>query len=97
MITRLVETGIRPEMVDAFIDLYMHARPTILAQPGCPRVELVPAIDQPTLFATWSVWDHESALDAYRTGAFFRDFWPGVRVLFRNPPHVQPWTPVELE
>jgi quinol monooxygenase YgiN len=31
------------------------------------------------------MWDNAAALDAYRTGAFFRSFWPEVKALFRAP------------
>lgn len=84
----------RAAEVEQFTRLYHAARPTILAQPGCQSVILVQDIERPTVFVTWSVWDDEAALEAYRTSAFFQDFWPNVRALFDAPPRVQTFRPV---
>lgn len=85
MLIRLVRMRFRPENVPAFLALYEHARPIIAAQPGCRSVQLVRETDDPAAFATWSVWDSAVALDAYRTSAFFTNFWPQVKALFRQP------------
>ncbi len=85
MLMRLVRMYIRAEEVAAFLKLYKEARSIIIAQAGCRSVLLMQQIDDPTAFATWSVWDDATALDAYRTSDFFRRFWPEVRALFRAP------------
>jgi quinol monooxygenase YgiN len=41
--------------------------------------------DDAAAFATWSLWDDAASIDAYRTSAFFRGFWPQVEELFRAP------------
>lgn len=75
----------RPDAVPTFLALYEQVGPIIAAQPGCRSVQLLREVDDPTAFATWSMWDNAAALDAYRTGAFFRSFWPEVKALFRAP------------
>jgi quinol monooxygenase YgiN len=85
MLIRLVRMWFEPDNVDEFLRLYHAAHPTISSQPGCFGVRLVRQIDDPASFATWSRWESAAALDAYRTGPFFRAFWPQVRALFRVP------------
>jgi quinol monooxygenase YgiN len=85
MLARLVRMRFQPDKVDEFLALYATAQPIIATQPGCHSVQLVRQIDDPSAFATWSLWQDASALEAYRTSAFFLGFWPQVRALFRQP------------
>jgi hypothetical protein len=85
MLTRLVRMRFQPEQVETFLALYAAMHPRIVGQPGCLSVQLVREIDDPAAFATWSVWESVAALDAYRTSDFFRQYWPQVRALFRQP------------
>lgn len=85
MVTRLVRMRFRPDAVEEFLTLYRIVNPVIRGQPGCLSVQLVREIDDPASFATWSVWENTAALDAYRRSVFFREFWPQVRALFREP------------
>lgn len=85
MLTRLVRMRFQPDQVEAFLALYTMMRPRIVSQPGCLSVQLVREIDDPAAFATWSTWESAAALEAYRTSVFFRQYWPQVRALFRQP------------
>lgn len=85
MLSRLVRMRFQPDQVETFLALYVTMRTKIVSQPGCLSVQLVREIDDPAAFATWSTWESAAALDAYRTSAFFRQYWPQVRVLFRQP------------
>lgn len=85
MLARLVRMRFQPEKVDDFLALYAAARPVISAQPGCRNVQLVRQSDDPSTFATWSLWQDAAALEAYRTSSFFLEFWPQVKALFRQP------------
>lgn len=85
MLARLVRMHFQPDKVDEFLALYAVAYPVISAQPGCFSVQLVRQQDDPSAFATWSLWQDAAALEAYRTSAFFLEFWPQVKALFRQP------------
>lgn len=85
MLTRLVRMRFQPDQVETFLALYATMRPQIVAQPGCLSVQLLHETDDPAAFATWSIWESAAALDAYRSSPFFRQFWPQVRALFRQP------------
>lgn len=97
MLIRLVRMYVRPDAVDAFLALYASAQPRIVAQPGCRSVELVRQTDDPAAFATWSYWNDTAALDAYRTSAFFKGFWPEVKALFRQPAEAVSFEEVGIE
>ncbi len=85
MVIRLVRMRFRSEEVERFLALYDRAYPVIVKQPGCHSVQLVREVNDPTAFATWSVWNDEASLDAYRRSPFFRSFWQEVKALFRAP------------
>lgn len=85
MLFRLVRMRFQPDQVEAFLHLYAAASPTIAGQPGCLSVQLVRERDDPTAFATWSVWETAEALEQYRASPFFVQFWPRVKALFRAP------------
>lgn len=97
MLTRLVRMRFGPDRVDEFLRLYAANRATIAAQPGCLSVQLLREADDPTAFATWSVWTDAAALEAYRTSAFFRGFWPVVRALFRAPAEAASFESVDAD
>lgn len=97
MLTRLVRMRFQPSHVDQFLALYATMRPAIVSQPGCLSVQLVRELDDPASFATWSTWESTAALDAYRTSAFFRQYWPQVRALFRQPAEAVSFEAVVIE
>lgn len=96
MLIRLVRMRFRPDQAEEFLRLYAANRMTIAGQPGCLSVRLVREIDDPAAFATWSTWHDADALETYRTGAFFRGFWPQVKALFRAPAEAASFYEVEL-
>ena len=96
MLIRLVRMYFRPDEVERFLTMYEQTRPIIASQPGCRSVQLVRQIDDPAAFATWSIWDDQAALDAYRRSEFFRSFWPEVRALFRAPAEAVSFEQIEF-
>ncbi len=94
-VTRLVRIYFQPDKVDEFLAFYQQLRPQIARQPGCISVQLLRQANDPAAFATWSVWESQAALDAYRTSEFFRSFWPQVKTWFRQPAEAVSFDPVE--
>jgi len=76
----------QPEHVDAFRQLFETARPRIEAVSGCRSVALLRDADRPNVFMTFSVWDSDAALQAYRSSDFFRSTWSRTRQLFLEKP-----------
>jgi quinol monooxygenase YgiN len=95
MLTRLVRMYIQPERVEDFVLFYEQIRPQIARQPGCVSVQLLRQADDPSAFATWSIWESSAALDAYRSSEVFRSFWPQVKRWFRQPAEAVSFEPFE--
>ncbi len=82
MIKRLVKMQFRPEGVDEFQLIFKESRPLILGFEGCRHVELLRDTSDPTLFFTYSLWDSEAHLNAYRESDTFARVWAATKSLF---------------
>lgn len=85
MIVRLVRLKFVPEHVQTFLDFYARSEEAIRNQEGCLSLSLLRETGDATAFATWSTWRSSRDLQRYRRSAFFRDFWPAVKSLLREP------------
>lgn len=86
---RIVRMTFRPDAVDEFLTLFAEVKSHIRAQPGCQDVQLMQDTDWPAVFATFSIWDSDDALQAYRRSAFFRSTWTRTRAMFAAPPKAE--------
>ena len=76
----------RPDELDAFRALFEEASPRIRAFPGCGRLELWEDAHSPNILSTYSRWETEEALDAYRQSELFKTTWTKTRPLFAAAP-----------
>lgn len=86
MLIRIVQLSIRREYVDPFLSVFAEAAPHIRALPGCSRLELW---QQPGIrggFATYSHWQNEEALEAYRSSKLFKSNWATIKPMFSAKP-----------
>lgn len=90
MIKRIVQMTFRDACVTEFTDLFEARKHLIRGFQGCTHLELWRDSAKPNVFFTYSHWESESALDAYRTSEFFRDTWSKTKALFQDKP--QAWT-----
>ena len=95
MIKRIVRMSFRPEEVDAFRAVYRRNWERIRGFPGCRHVELLRSANEENVFFTWSIWDSESHLDAYRNSELFGEVWSATKALFNAKP--QAWTVREVD
>ena len=86
MLLRTVRMTFRPDRLADFLDLFRDARPRIAAAPGCRHLELWEDARFPNVLTTFSHWDSEAALDAYRESALFRETWARTTPLFAAAP-----------
>jgi quinol monooxygenase YgiN len=86
---RVVRMTFRADAVATFLELFNKVKADILAQPGCRHVELMRDAQNPDSFATFSVWESEEALEAYRQSDFFRKTWSRTKALFAAPPRAE--------
>lgn len=94
MIIRVVKMTFRPEEVDAFRLLFDERKSLIRGFEGCTHLELWQEAARPEVFFTYSWWQSEAHLDAYRASSFFDDTWALTRVKFAARPEA--WTVKQL-
>ncbi len=79
-----------PENIPSFERIFRDASGRIRAFPGCSRLELYRDMQDPDAFFTYSIWEDEAALEAYRNSEFFKEVWGQTRKLFSRP--AQAWS-----
>ena len=82
MIKRIVKMVFRPEETDTFLQLFSEKKKMIRNFEGCRHLELLRGTQDPTVFITYSFWENEAALEAYRHSALFKDTWAQTKILF---------------
>lgn len=86
MIKRIVKLTFRPEEIAAFELIFEESKNKIKAREGCQHVELLQMTEQPHVFFTFSIWDNEEALNAYRDSELFATTWAKTKALFADKP-----------
>ncbi len=86
MITRIVRMEFDPHKVETFLAVFDQSKKLIRHFPGVLRLELHRDANLPNVFYTYSWWEGEEALEAYRTSALFADVWAKTKVLFAGKP-----------
>lgn len=90
MVNRIVKMTFRTEETARFIDIFEKYREHIRSAEGCCSLQLLRDIDNPSIFFTYSVWEHETYLEIYRKSETFEEVWPQVKPLFAAP--AEAWT-----
>lgn len=86
MIKRIVKMTFQPDQVPVFLDIFETSKNLIRQFPGCQHVELLRLSVANNVFFTFSLWENEQALEAYRQSALFRTTWSKTKVLFADKP-----------
>ena len=95
MIVRIVRMTFKPEKTEEFLAIFRSSRPLIRAFDGCRHVELLQDLHQPNIYSTYSLWDSEEHLNAYRRSALFGQVWPATKALFAGKP--QAWSYIAVD
>lgn len=90
MITRIVKMTFRESECDAFLNIFEEFKSAIRHAPGCSHLRLYRDESAHHIFFTYSHWDHEQSLDAYRNSPTFEMVWPRTKALFAAP--AEAWT-----
>jgi quinol monooxygenase YgiN len=90
MVTRIVKMTFRSECCDDFLNIFEKYKKQIRAAEGCTHLTLLQAQDEPYVFFTYSKWNSEKDLDAYRYSPVFAEVWPQVKIMFVAP--AEAWT-----
>lgn len=90
MITRIVKMIFKEESIEIFLQLFEERKSMIRNFHGCTHLELWRDKHHTNTFFTYSKWESEDALNAYRQSHFFDDTWQQTKALFADKP--QAWT-----
>ena len=86
MINRIVKMTFDPAHSAAFIALFEATKDKIRGFEGCEQLSLLRDVNQPNIFFTYSFWQSEAHLNAYRDSALFAEVWGNTKVLFAGKP-----------
>ena len=86
MIVRIVRMEFDPEKVEDFLALFNRNKQLIRHFPGVQHLELHRDATQTNVFYTYSIWNDEDALEAYRHSDLFKEVWKGTKALFSGKP-----------
>ena len=86
MIVRIVRMEFHAAHVATFLELFGSTKSLIRHFPGVLHLELHRDVSNPNVFYTYSHWEDEAALQAYRLSPLFEAVWSRTKVLFAGKP-----------
>lgn len=86
MIIRIVKMTFDPQKVSSFLDVFDASKEMIRNFAGCSHLKLLNDINSPNIFFTYSHWESEAHLDAYRNSELFQTTWARTKILFAAKP-----------
>lgn len=87
---RVVKMHFREDEVENFKSLFDSRKDRIRAFEGCEHLELWQDINDPSIFFTYSHWQHPDFLEAYRKSDLFNEVWSDTKKLFAEK--AQAWS-----
>lgn len=86
MIKRIVKLTFRETETENFLKIFKSKKKKIRASEGCLHLELWQDVTTPNIFFTYSFWNSEDDLNAYRHSDLFRNTWKETKKLFSDKP-----------
>lgn len=86
MFTRIVKMTFEETKRESFIHLFEEVKSQIRAFEGCTYLELLRDKNNPNIFFTYSKWEEEENLQAYRHSALFASTWEQTKAMFADKP-----------
>ncbi|WNJ20874.1 antibiotic biosynthesis monooxygenase family protein [Pontibacter sp. G13] len=86
MIVRIVRMEFQADKLEAFHQIFDQSKQAIRQFPGCLHLELHRDPQNEQVRYTYSHWEHEDALNAYRKSELFGGVWPATKALFAAKP-----------
>jgi quinol monooxygenase YgiN len=94
-IIRIVKMTFAPEHLDKIMSIFAERQSTIKKYNGCRHLELWQDEKNPFICFTYSIWDDEHHLNAYRFSPFFKETWTLTKALFTEK--ADAWTTKKIE
>ena len=86
MLIRIVRMTFKPEERENFLMLFEEVKGKIRHFPGCTHLELLEDYNDPNIFSTYSYWEDEADLNAYRHSGLFAEVWANTKSKFAAKP-----------
>ncbi len=78
--------GFDPLKIDSFLENFNKNKALIRGFEGCLFLELYRDKNNTNQFFTYSYWQDEAALEAYRESELFKSVWAQTKVWFNQKP-----------
>ncbi|MFA0960794.1 putative quinol monooxygenase [Roseivirga sp. BDSF3-8] len=86
MLIRIVRMTFQKDKTESFLEVFNESKQSIRHFPGCHHLTLMQDCNDPAVFITYSHWDDEHALNAYRHSELFAEVWAATKALFSAKP-----------
>ncbi|UII24376.1 antibiotic biosynthesis monooxygenase [Fulvivirga ligni] len=86
MLIRIVRMTFKPESVETFLEVFNSSKNKIRSFPGCKHLELQRDYHNPNVYATYSHWEDDQALENYRHSELFKGVWAQTKIHFDDKP-----------
>ncbi len=84
--TRIVKMHFKADYSNEFAVFAKSIKSKIEAVPGCLSLEMMRDKSNPNIFFTYSKWESEAHLNAYRKSELFGQVWPKTKLWFAEKP-----------
>lgn len=81
---RIVKLHFQEDKIDTFLAFFEEIKWLVANQPGCHGMKLLQDKNNPSIVFTYSSWEDESALNAYRDSETFGKVWPTIKPWFKE-------------
>ena len=95
MLIRIVKLTIEEENISSFEQIFAERKEYIRNHKGCSLLELYRDNSDSRIFFTYSIWESEDDLQAYRNSDFFKNVWSRTKQLFADKPEA--WSVHKIE
>jgi heme-degrading monooxygenase HmoA len=86
MLIRIVRMTFQEDKIPEFLEIFNNSKQKIRHFEGCTHLELWQDKQQANVLMTYSFWESESHLNAYRGSTLFKTTWAATKVLFKDKP-----------
>jgi len=90
MLVRIVTMKFREERIEEFLENFDLIKDKIRSSKGCQLLELYRDQNDRTRFFTYSYWESEKDLNAYRSSPMFDEVWNKTKAMFSE--RAQAWS-----
>lgn len=90
MLIRIVKMSFEPDKISTFLENFDQNKDRIRNFEGCDLLELYRDKKHQNIFFTYSYWQNESHLNAYKNSVLFKEVWSKTKILFNKKP--QAWS-----